>query len=615
MREDKIFELFEKEIKKDEEQKTAEMLKDYQDGLIGIFQLNPIVGNIEYNANKIVKYIKLAQNIGIETVVFPELSLIGSPIEDILTRYPLLADECTKWINEIAKITTKTTAFVGFIERENDIYYNSVAILNNGKISDTVRKPLLHEYLDSKERVSTKYKQNKNVIQINNKIYGIIIGENPTENKIEFSQKPDIIINCAALPAKITQKDLFKNKLSNISKEYLAPLIFANQVGTVDSLSFEGASCVFDKNGKLLANTKYFEEQFLIANPFKGFGKIYSEQKNKISQKEFSLDYEEDLERTYKTLISAIKDYFNKTGFKRAVLGLSGGLDSTVCAVLLTDALGKENVLGISMPSKITSSESKNDAKELAQNLGINFFEIPIKEMFETTNNTLQGLFKSVEQSWDCRYKQSYTADNIQARSRAIILWGVSNEFDKCLPIATSDKSEAYVGYATINGDMSGGFAPIADITKTKLFALARWLNKNRPNKNAIPESVINKRPGAELAIDPKTGKPLIAEDALMPYEFMDEAIWRLENKKECYSDMLNSEFLYEKKNNISQEQKIQWLDKFYKRMSTALYKKTILPPTVIVDSAISYKQPITSSSINYKGNSEKEIQTIIEKI
>ena len=157
---------------------------------------------------------------------------------------------------------------------------------------------------------------------------------------------------------------------------------------------------------------------------------------------------------------------------------------------------------------------------------------------------------------------------------------------------------------------MSGGFAPIADVPKTKLFALARWMNENREKKNAIPEAIILKKPGAELAIDPKTGKPLIAEDALMPYEFLDEVIWRIENKKEHYFDMLNSTFLYETENDVSKEQKIEWLDKFYRRMSTALYKWSILPPSVIVDSRsinkYDYKQPITSSRINYKGSSHQ---------
>ena len=231
--------------------------------------------------------------------------------------------------------------------------------------------------------------------------------------------------------------------------------------------------------------------------------------------------------------------------------------------------------------------------------------------MVTTTNSALENLFSQVENKWDCRYKETFTQDNIQARSRAMFLWGIANEFASCIPIATSDKSELYMGYATINGDMSGGFAPIADIPKTKLFAFARWLNQNREQKNAIPEAIIEKRPGAELAINPETGKPLIAEDALMPYEFLDEVIWRIENKHESYVDMLNSTFLYEKKETVSKAQKIEWLDKFYRRMSTALYKWSILPPSVIVEPRsiikADYKQPITSK-INYKELSEEEI-------
>ena len=283
-----------------------------------------------------------------------------------------------------------------------------------------------------------------------------------------------------------------------------------------------------------------------------------------------------------------------------------------MCAVLLADALGKDNVLGISMPSVITSSESKNDAQNLAQNLGINFLEAPIKNVVDNIDKTLKEIFKKVETKWNNRFEDSFTMDNIQARSRAIFLWGISNEFSKTLPIATSDKSELYMGYATINGDMSGGFAPIADVPKTKLFALAKWLNENRAQKNTIPQSVINKKPGAELAINSETGEPLTAEDALMPYEFLDEIIWRIENKKENYYDMLNAKFLYEKHKNLPKEQKIEWLDKFYRRMSNALYKWSIMPPSIIVDSRsinkYDYKQPITSSKINYKGISEKEI-------
>lgn len=644
------------------EKELKALLRPFKKGSIGLAQINPIAGNIEYNAKKVVKYITHAQNIGLDLVVFPELVLMGYPIEDTIDRHPIIVEENIKWLKEIAKITTSTTAIVGFVEpRKYDHltgkkYFNSVAVLQNGKISGIIRKSLLPTYSEfndyryiepspvvGSQKPETLGSFDENSIEncpktneINGLKYGISICEDCWNNKEFFNdttlysidpieelaqENPDVFINCSASPTRAKKEQLKHNMLSFISKKYKTPIVYVNQVGAIDNSSFDGSSRVFDKNGKLLARAKSFTEQFLIVNPHQNLGKIYpltkGLEKTLTEAKIYTLEYEPDLERTYKTIVQGIRDYFNKTGFKRAVLGLSGGLDSTVCAVLLADAIGAENVFGVSMPSKITSKESKTDAEKLANNLGINFTEAPIKDMVETTNNCLQDLFKTVESKWNCRYKQSFTMDNIQARSRAIFLWGISNEFDRCLPIATSDKSELYMGYATINGDMSGGFAPIADVPKTKLFALARWLNKNRTVKDAIPEAIILKKPGAELAIDPKTGKPLIAEDALMPYEFLDEVIWRIENKKEHYYDMLESEFLYEKSNKVSKEQKIEWLNKFYRRMSTALYKWSILPPSVIVDSRsinkYDYKQPITSSGINYKGLSESEISQKIE--
>lgn len=644
------------------EKELKELLRPFKKGSIGLAQINPIAGNIEYNAKKVVKYITHAQNIGLDLVVFPELVLMGYPIEDTIDRHPIIVEENIKWLKEIAKITTSTTAIVGFVEpRKYDHltgkkYFNSVAVLQNGKISGIIRKSLLPTYSEfndyryiepspvvGSQKPETLGSFDENSIEncpktneINGLKYGISICEDCWNNKEFFNdttlysidpieelaqENPDVFINCSASPTRAKKEQLKHNMLSFISKKYKTPIVYVNQVGAIDNSSFDGSSRVFDKNGKLLARAKSFTEQFLIVNPHQNLGKIYpltkGLEKTLTEAKIYTLEYEPDLERTYKTIVQGIRDYFNKTGFKRAVLGLSGGLDSTVCAVLLADAIGAENVFGVSMPSKITSKESKTDAEKLANNLGINFTEAPIKDMVETTNNCLQDLFKTVESKWNCRYKQSFTMDNIQARSRAIFLWGISNEFDRCLPIATSDKSELYMGYATINGDMSGGFAPIADVPKTKLFALARWLNKNRTVKDAIPEAIILKKPGAELAIDPKTRKPLIAEDALMPYEFLDEVIWRIENKKEHYYDMLESEFLYEKSNTVSKEQKIEWLNKFYRRMSTALYKWSILPPSVIVDSRsinkYDYKQPITSSGINYKGLSESEISQKIE--
>lgn len=614
-------------------------------GYIGLAQIDPIAGNIEYNAKKIAKYIKYSESIGLDMVVFPELILMGYPIEDTIDRHPFIVEENIKWLKGLAKITKNTTALVGFVEpRKKDAegkrFYNSVAILHNGKIQGIVRKSLLpnysefndYRYIEPSPVVGVQPSEtlgnfdNETIKDCSKlyKNYGISICEDIWNNKVFFeknlySKDPleelhqegaKIFINCSASPTRAKKEQLKHNMLSFVASEYKTPVIYVNQVGAIDNISFDGSSRVFGANGELIARAKSFEEQFLIVNPTKNIGKIYpltkGLDKSLTEQKVFTLEYESDLERTYKTVIQGIRDYFKKCGFKRAVLGLSGGLDSTVCAVLLADAIGKENVYGVSMPSKLTSSESKSDAEKLAQNLGINFTEASIKPMVETTTECLNELFKTVEKNWDNRYTTSFTPDNIQARSRAMFLWGISNEFSSCIPIATSDKSELYMGYATINGDMSGGFAPIADIPKTKLFAFARWMNENREVKNAIPEAIILKKPGAELAIDPKTGKPLIAEDALMPYEFLDEIIWRIENKNESYKDLMEAEFVYEKKNNISKEQKTEWLDKFYRRMSTALYKWSILPPSVLVEARSinksDYRQPITSSRINYKG-------------
>ncbi len=628
-------------------------------GYIGLAQVNLSPGNLELNAQKIASYIRYAESIKLDMVVFPELALMGYPINDTIERHPFLVEENIKWLKVLAEITGNTAALVGFVEPrgqydEGKRFYNSVAILRNGEIEGIVRKSLLpnysefndYRYMEPSPVVGVQPSdtlcmfsrdnmvETDGIYTLNGIKYGISICEDLWNNKDFFDKNlydkdpiselkkagAEVIINCSASPTRVRKEQLKHNLLAFTAFSHKLPIIYVNQVGAIDNISFDGASRGVNKYGDLFACAKSFEEDFIIVNPMKSEGEIEpitnGLEKSLNEQKVFTLEYESDLERTYKTILQGIRDYFSKCGLKRAVLGLSGGLDSSVCAVLLADALGKENVFGISMPSKLTSAESKSDARELADNLGINFTEISIKPVVDTTTECLDNLFNDVGKKWNDRYANSFTPDNIQARSRAMYLWGISNEFPSCIPIATSDKSELYMGYATINGDMSGGYAPIADVPKTKLFAFARWLNLNRETKNAIPKSVILKKPGAELAIDPKTGKTLNAEDALMPYEFLDEIIWRIENKNESYKDLLNVEFIYETKCPISRQQKVEWLDKFYSRMSKALYKWSILPPSVIVESRsinkADYNQPITSCRINYKGHSVARIRQIL---
>ena len=614
---------------------AAELKQLLPDDAIVLAQTNPVSGDVRGNAIKALNWIKWAQRINAKAVIFPEMYMIGYPIGDFIDRFPLIVEENIEWLNALAqKVTGITKVIIGFAEfnksKSGKKYYNSIAVLSGGKIERIIRKSLLPNYAefnDYRHFEPAKPDSKNRITIIGNKKAGIIVCEDGWNDKDFFDkniyaydpvqivgeeENPDYIINCSASITRAKKEQLKHNMLSFAAKKHKTPIVYVNQTGSGECMSFEGASRVYNSDGKLIAMAKSYQEEFFIVSPSKG-GAINllpkGLEKTLNSQKAFTLDHEPDLERTYLTIIQSIKDYFKKTGFKRAVLGLSGGLDSTVSAVLLADALGKENVFGISMPSKITSLESKNDAKELAGNLGINFIEVSIKDMYDSTRVKFDEIFSKIEQKWDDRYKQSFTNDNIQARSRALILWGIANEFGSCLPVATSDKSELYMGYATINGDMSGGFAPLADVSKTKLFALANWLNKNRKEKNAIPQTVIDKRPGAELAINPKTGKPLLAEEALMPYEFLDEVIWRVENLQQTIGDMMKEEFLYEKhvKDNakpVSKEQKLQWLEKFFRRMSTSLYKWTIMPPSPIVDARsinkTEYRQPIISSKINY---------------
>lgn len=598
---------------------------------IAIAQVDPIVGDIEYNFNKAKTYIQWANELKLGAIVFPEQFLMGYPVYDLIDRFPLIVEKNIEYLEKLAKITTQTKVLIGFCEFNRFYigkrFFNSVAVLQNKKIEKIIRKTLLpvySEFNDARYFQSAEFNPKDRIIQIgNNKVAVVICEENWADkdffdtpvygndpiDEIVKTQKPDIIINCSSSPTRAKKEQLLNNMLSFVSKKHQTPIVYVNQVGAIDNICFSGSSRCYDKNGEIIARAKSFEEQFFLfqmpskvpskANINQIFSLPSGLEQSLTVQKTFSLDYEPDLERTYLAIVNSIKGYFTKNGFEKAVLGISGGLDSTVCAVLLADAIGEKNVYGISMPSKITSDESKNDGKELCKNLGINYFEIPIVDMVDTTNDTFNKVFEAVEKNWDNRYKKPLTMDNIQARSRAMILWGIANEFGKTIPIATSDKSESYMGYATINGDMSGGFAPIADVTKTKLFALARWLNSNRPKKNVIPRSIINKRPGAELAINPETGKPLLAEEALMPYEFLDEIIWRVENLHQTKEEMLKEWFLYEQKNNVTNKQKAEWIDKFYNRIQSAAFKWSIMPPCPIVDARsinkAEYNQPITS--------------------
>ncbi len=584
---------------------------------IVLAQINTVAGNIEYNSDKIKLNIEKAKSDNADLIIFPELALMGYPFGDIFMRHKSIIDKQLEKLNEITAITNNITALIGFAEPTEHSggkpFYNSVAVIQNGKIINIARKRLLPNYCEFNDyRYFEPAKETPETFELNGEKFGIIVCEDSFNDKSFFKQEsiykvdpveelmnqnPSAIINCSCSPTR-NGKEYIKNSLfSSIAKKYKINYIYVNQAGYADNLTFDGTSRIYNTKGELALRAKSFEEDYAVSIDYKGKIELLPQgMEEKLNIKTFNLNYKNDLARTYKNLTSAIKDYFNKNGFKKAVLGLSGGLDSSICAVLLADALGSENVWGISMPSKITSSESKNDAKILAQNLGINFLEIPLTNEIDTMKKMLSGAFSQITAE---KFEKSTTIENLQARLRATLLWSISNEHKQMLPIATSDKSELYIGYATINGDMSGGYAPIADVTKTKLFALADFLNKTREKKNAIPQSVLEKPPGAELKINAKTGKSVCAEEENMPYEFLDELIWFIETQGFGFQDFINHKFYYEKNHTVDKTQKEEWIKKFFWKSHCAVYKWHILPPSVITDShsinLAEYRQPIIS--------------------
>jgi NAD+ synthetase len=323
------------------------------------------------------------------------------------------------------------------------------------------------------------------------------------------------------------------------------------------------------------------------------------------AMKKFSLNYENELGRIYEALVGGVREYFSKNGFKKAVLGLSGGLDSAVNAALLADALGAHNVYALFMPSSITSSASNDDALELAQNLKINYLKVPVSGVIDEFKALSSGVFSEMSKNWNEAPEGKITAENLQARIRATLLWQCANAFSRTIPIATSDKSEFYIGYTTINGDMSGGLAPLANVTKTKVRALARFLN-------IAPESIITKPSGPELELNPETEKFTTADETNGPEAFRDEIIWRIENPQG--SDSFEGEFLAEKMatgefepSNIYEQDaynqlknfikchygahphpispcdKKKWLEHFFSNAQKAAFKRSIAPPSITI--------------------------------
>ena len=336
---------------------------------IALAQVDPIVCDIEHNFKKAKIYIEWANELKLGAIVFPELFLMGYPVFDIIDRFPNIVEKNIEYLEKLAKLTGNTKVLIGFCEFNRFYigkrYFNSVAVLQNKKIEKIIRKTLLpvySEFNDARYFQSAEFNPTDRIIQIGSNKAAIVICEENWADKDFFetpvysfdpvdeivkTQHPDIIINCSSSPTRAKKEQLLNNMLSFVSKKHKTPIVYVNQVGAVDNITFLGSSRCYDEKGKIIARAKSFEEQFfLLSMPTKkpaknNLNQIFSLpsglDKSLNEQKAFSLDYEPDLERTYLTIINSIRDYFKKNGFSRAVLGVSGGLDSSVCAVLLAD--------------------------------------------------------------------------------------------------------------------------------------------------------------------------------------------------------------------------------------------------------------------------------------
>jgi len=498
-------------------------------------QINTIVGDIKGNFNKIVEYIEEAKKKRVDIISFPELTITGYPPEDLLLK-PRFIDENLKMLSKVEKKVGEIIAVIGFVDRKNGKLFNSAAIIYNGKIYGIYHKFLLPNYSVFDERRYFTPGKTPLTFSFDNICFGVNICEDIWHQKGPYKKQSEkgasFIISINSSPyhfkkwkerEEIAKKQCIKNRIK---------LIYTNLVGGQDELVFDGQSFVMDENGKIISKAKSFEEGLFILDieVVESNGRNSIKIPKKIKDKKKKLKpviskNSSDEEEIYLALKTGLYNYVVKNNFKKVVVGLSGGIDSSLVATIAVDTLGKENVKGVFMPSRYTSKESEEDAKQLAKNLGIELFIIPIDSIFSSYLETLKPVFKNLP--------SDITEENIQARIRGNILMALSNKF-KYLVLTTGNKSETSVGYATLYGDMAGGFAVIKDVYKTLVYKLAKYRNSV---SKVIPERVIIKPPTAELKPGQKD------QDTLPPYELLDKILKEYIENDKTYREIVGMGF------------------------------------------------------------------------
>ncbi len=554
---------------------------------IAIAQINPTIGDLLLNAQKILEAAQRAASSGARLLLTPELSLCGYPPRDLLLN-PSFVEAMGITLQDLAQdLPPNLAVLVGTVEPNIQAHisggkslFNSIALLENGQVKQVFHKRLLPTYDVFDERRYFEEGLQANYFTLDDIHIGVTICEdlwNDEEfwGKRSYAANPiadlailgvDLIVNLSASPYTAGKQQFRETMLKHSAVRFQQPMIYANQVGGNDDLIFDGRSFALNRQGEIMCRARGFDTDLLVVE--------FDETQRDLQLGSVEPVYESEDEEIWQALVLGVRDYARKCRFSKVVLGLSGGIDSAIVAAIASAALGKENVLGVLMPSPYSSEHSISDALALAENLGIKTNLLPIGELMQGFDRTLGDLFAGTE--------FGLAEENIQSRIRGNLLMAIANKFGYLL-LSTGNKSEMAVGYCTLYGDMNGGLAVIADVPKTRVYSLCQWLNRDR---EIIPQNVLTKAPSAEL----KPGQ--VDQDSLPPYEILDDILQRLIHNHQSAAQI------------VAAGHDAVIVDRVIQMVARAEFKRRQAPPGLkITDRAFGtgWRMPIASNWVGVK--------------